>query len=122
MTISTDPILGRTEPPDPRFPHAPAGWTFEEALRIAHKEGLEPAEDHWEVVRSLQAFYARHEEADLPVKLPELHDALEEKFHHKGGFRYLYTLLPGGPIAQGCRLAGLKPPGGAVDTSFGSVA
>jgi tRNA 2-thiouridine synthesizing protein E len=36
--------------------------------------------------------------------------------------KYLYTLLPGGPIAQGCRLAGLKPPAGAVDQGFGSVA
>jgi hypothetical protein len=48
--------------------------------------------------------------------------ALDERFHHKGGMRYLYQLLPGGPVAQECRLAGLKAPAGAVDKGFGSVA
>jgi tRNA 2-thiouridine synthesizing protein E len=52
----------------------------------------------------------------------ELQDALEEKFHHKGGMKYLFTLFPGGPVAQGCRLAGLKAPAGATDRGFGSVA
>ena len=37
-----------------------------------------------------------------------LHGALNEKFHHRGGLAHLYRLLPGGPIAQGCRLAGLE--------------
>jgi tRNA 2-thiouridine synthesizing protein E len=31
-------------------------------------------------------------------------------------------LFPGGPLAQGCRLAGLEPPAGAFDPSYGSVA
>lgn len=51
----------------------------------------------------------------------ELHDALDEKFHWKGGIGYLYRLFPGGPIAQGCRIAGLRAPAGAVDRGFGSV-
>jgi tRNA 2-thiouridine synthesizing protein E len=33
----------------------------------------------------------------------------------------LFEIIPGGPVAQGCRLAGLKPPPGSVDPSFGSV-
>ncbi|MDH5470718.1 MAG: TusE/DsrC/DsvC family sulfur relay protein, partial [Gammaproteobacteria bacterium] len=28
---------------------------------------------------------------------------------------------PGGPIAQGCRIAGLVPPAGSKDSGFGSV-
>jgi tRNA 2-thiouridine synthesizing protein E len=106
--------------PEQRFPHAPADWTREAALQTARSEGLELGDDHWAVVRALQEFFARHE--DAPITLRDLHDALEEKFHYKGGVAYLYTILPGGPIAQGCRLAGLKPPGGAIDTNFGSVA
>jgi tRNA 2-thiouridine synthesizing protein E len=51
----------------------------------------------------------------------ELHDALDENFHGKGGLKYLYQLFPGGPVAQGCRIAGLKAPAGATDKSFGSV-
>lgn len=113
-------IRGASGVSDPRFPHAPAQWTPETAVEIAQQEQLTLGDDHWAVVRGLQEFFARHE--DGVTNLRELHDALEEKFHHKGGMKYLYTLLPGGPIAQGCRLAGLTPPAGAVDRGFGSVA
>jgi len=106
--------------PDPKFPFAPPDWRSENALEVARSEQLALADDHWEVVRALQEFVARHESG--AVNLRELSDALDEKFHYKGGMKYLYTLFPGGPIAQGCRLAGLKPPAGAIDPSFGSVA
>lgn len=120
MPLTTDEIRGVQASVDPRFRHAPPDWTPQRALDVARNEHLALTDDHWEVIRGLQEFFARHE--DAPITLRDLHDALDEKFHHKGGVQYLYTLLPGGPIAQGCRLAGLKPPGGAVDTSFGSVA
>lgn len=60
--------------------------------------------------------------ADSEIRRRALHDALEEKFHHKGGLKFLYTLFPRGPVAQGCRLAGLTPPPGSFDPSYGSVA
>jgi tRNA 2-thiouridine synthesizing protein E len=56
------------------------------------------------------------------INLRDLHDALDEHFHAKGGLKYLYTIFPGGPITQSCRLAGLKAPFIASDPSFGSVA
>ena len=102
------------------FRHAPLEWTPETARGTAQNESLELGEDHWELVRALQEFYARHHV--VAINLRELQDALEEKFHHKGGMKYLYSLCPGGPVAQGCRLAGLKAPGGATDRGFGSVA
>jgi tRNA 2-thiouridine synthesizing protein E len=120
MTQSTDLIQGRESVPDPNFRYAPPDWTPAEAERIAREEKLALGDDHWELVRGLQEFFARHE--DAPITLRDLHDALDEKFHYKGGVKYLYTLFPGGPIAQGCRLAGLKAPAGATDLSFGSVA
>lgn len=120
MTIGTDQIQRRDMAPDEHFPHAPPDWTRDAAVKVAQQEGLTLQEDHWAVIRGLQEFYDRHEVGT--VNLRELHDALDEKFHYKGGVKYLFTLLPGGPIAQGCRLAGLRPPGGAVDKSFGSVA
>ena len=104
---------------DPGFPHAPVDWTFAAAVETARQEGLEPGADHWDAVRALQEYFSRHE--DIPVNLRELHDALDEKFHRKGGIRQLYLLFPGGPVAQGCRIAGLKVPAGAVDKGFGSV-
>lgn len=101
------------------FRFAPLDWTPEKAREIAQQENLALGEDHWELVRALQEFYARHHA--VAINMRELQDALEEKFHHKGGMKYLYTLFPGGPIAQGCRLAGLRPPAGATDRGFGSV-
>ena len=102
------------------FRFAPLDWTLDKARATAAAEGLTPGDDHWELVRGLQEFYARQQDATLSLR--ELQDALEEKFHHKGGMKYLYTLFPGGPIVQGCRLAGLRAPAGAIDRGFGSVA
>ncbi|MGE5338700.1 MAG: TusE/DsrC/DsvC family sulfur relay protein [Gemmatimonadota bacterium] len=120
MPTTTDEIRGLTQEVDPRFRHAPPDWTPAAAEQAARAEGVVLGSDHWELVRGLQEFFARHE--DAPINLRELHDALDEKFHHKGGMHYLYSLFPGGPIAQGCRIAGLKAPAGATDLSFGSVA
>ena len=105
--------------PIPGFPHAPADWTREAAEEIAQTEGLTLTEEYWEVVRVLQALYTRSEESSLSVR--NLHDALNEHFHSAGGIKHLYILFPRGPLAQGCRLAGLQPPAGAQDKGLGSA-
>ncbi|MCO6414272.1 MAG: TusE/DsrC/DsvC family sulfur relay protein [Thiogranum sp.] len=104
---------------DPDFPYAPDGWTRAAAEQTAKDEGLELSPDHWDQLRALQEYCYRHECGNYSVR--ELHDALDEKFHARGGYKFLYRLFPGGPIAQGCRLAGLDMPAGAVDKGFGSV-
>ncbi len=101
------------------FPHAPDGWTLRMAQAAAKKEGISISEDHWKVVRALQEYFARHDEHARNMR--ELHDALDEAFHANGGIKFLYQLFPGGPVAQGCRIAGLPVPPGAVDRGFGSV-
>lgn len=101
------------------FPHAPKDWEISDTMEAAKAEGLLLDNDHWEVVRALQEYYDRHQDGRMLVR--ELHDALDEKFHSKGGTKYLLELFPGGPIAQGCRLAGLEPLAGAMDKGFGSV-
>ncbi len=120
MTSLIDEITGHGSGQDARFPHAPEDWTPAAAVKVARDEGVEINDDHWDAIRALQEYYARH--AETGINLRELHDALDEKFHRKGGMKYLYALFPGGPVAQGCRLAGLKPPAGAIDRGFGSVA
>ncbi len=102
------------------FPHAPEEWTPAATRAQAASEQLELTADHWVVIKALQAYYAKTEEIDRNMR--EMHDMLEERFYAKGGIKYLYELLPGGPIAQGCRLAGLKAPAISVDKGFGSVA
>jgi tRNA 2-thiouridine synthesizing protein E len=103
----------------PEFPFAPDAWEQGDAEKIAADEGIEMSPDHWLMLRCLQEYFAKHEESELKIR--ELKDALDEAFHQKGGIKYLHRLFPGGPIAQGCRLAGLPVPAGAVDKSFGSV-
>jgi tRNA 2-thiouridine synthesizing protein E len=102
---------------DPSFPHAPEDWSPKDGQATASAEGLELGERHWEAVRALQEYFAKNES----VNVRELHDALDERFHGRGGLRFLYELFPGGPVAQGCRVAGLQPPAGSTDQSFGSV-
>jgi len=122
MTSLMDELRSAGAPaaPDPAFPHAPEGWTKARALEVARAEGLKLEEAHWTALRALQEYFARHD--PTTINLRELHDALDEKFHRQGGIRQLYLLFPAGPVAQGCRLAGLKAPAGAVDRGFGSVA
>lgn len=104
---------------DPKFPNAPEGWTQDAAMGRAEEEGVELTDDHWVALRALQEYFSRR--ADENINVRELHDALDEKFHSKGGIKYLYELFPGGPVAQGCRLAGLRAPAGSQDPGFGSV-
>ena len=103
--------------PDPNFPHAPDEWTKAAAENTARSEGLVLTADHWALVSALQEYFAKNETPHVRV----LRDALDEKFHAKGGIKYLYHLFPRGPVAQGCRVAGLHPPAGSTDESFGSV-
>jgi tRNA 2-thiouridine synthesizing protein E len=102
---------------DADFPHAPSDWSRDTATAAARSDELELGPDHWEAIRALQALFAAQDRPNMR----QLHDALEERFHAKGGLKYLYEAFPGGPVAQGCRLAGLQPPAGAADKSFGSV-
>ena len=105
--------------PIPNFPHAPSDWTPESAEQIAQSEDLVLTDIHWEVIRALQEFYARHEGTTMHTRA--LHDALDERFHVQGGIKYLYELFPKGPLAQACPLAGLQAPPGAQDKGIGSA-
>ncbi len=100
------------------FPYAPASWSLDRAVEQARSEGIELTEEHVKMLLDLQEYFAHHEER---INLRELHDALDEEFHVDGGIKHLYQLFPGGPIAQGCRLAGLEIPRYAVDHNFGTV-
>ncbi len=99
------------------FPHAPHNWSVDAGLNMAAEAGIVLTHDHWQAIVGLQEYFSKHDFGNRR----ELVDALEEKFHSKGGMKYLYLLFPGGPVAQGCVIAGLQPPSGSVDKSFGSV-
>jgi tRNA 2-thiouridine synthesizing protein E len=123
MSALLDEIIGTQEEEsiNKMFRYAPPGWSLSAAREAARAENLEFEETHLELICALQEFFARQGE-NTPINLLRLHDALEEKFHYKGGLKFLYAIMPKGPVAQGCRLAGLKVPPGAIDSSYGSVA
>jgi tRNA 2-thiouridine synthesizing protein E len=101
------------------FPNAPQGWSPSSAEKTAKHQKIALKKEHWDVVSALQSYFKTHDKTE--VNRRELTDALEEKFHNKGGMKYLYRLLPQGPISQGCALAGINNPAGNVDLSFGSA-
>lgn len=70
-------------------------------------------------MRALQELCMHNAEPALNTR--DMHDALDEHFHAKGGIKHLYELLPKGPLAQGCLLAGLEPPAGTQEKGMGSA-
>jgi len=114
MSEIMNPSLGIK---DKNFPNAPFGWHKAEIEDVAKSDGINIIDDVWDVVRALQEYYKK---ATRP-SVREIHDALDEKFHTKGGLTYVYQILPGGPVVQGCLLAGLDVPAGGVDAAEGSV-
>lgn len=99
------------------FPNAPQGWSMKDSEEKAESLGIELKNGHWSVIQALQEYFNKNEF----INRRGLTDALEEKFHNEGGLKKLYKLLPGGPVAQGCVIAGIEPPAGSIDQSFGSV-
>ena len=117
MAESMNDILHPHQIKDPDFPNAPEDWSPAAAEAVAAGEGLQLGADHWNIIRALQGYFSSHEKPNMR----ELHDALDERFHAQGGMKFLYGILPGGPVSQGCRLAGVQAPAGSTDKSFGSV-
>lgn len=91
-------------------------WTEEQAIRLAKTQHITLTEAHWAVIRFLRRHY---ENAGNVRHARELAEALAERFSAEGGLRYLYQLFPGGPVNQGCQLAGIAVPKDAADGSFG---
>ena len=95
-----------------------APWSPQHANRLADQEGMELTEEHWDVIYYLRERYRLKGNEDAGREV--LRD-LEERYREYGGRPYLYELFPEGPLAQGCRLAGLEPPAGAQDKGMGSA-
>lgn len=122
MAQLTDEYMDDKLPPefDTEFPNAPKNWTRDEALQLAKAENIQMGDLHWRVIRVLQDYFREHPAEH--IDLHQLHEVLEQNFASEGGMKYLHKQFPDGPINQGCRLAGLKPPPGSYDAGFGSGA
>lgn len=93
-------------------------WNPDKGKKLASHEGIDMKESHWRVVDFLRNYYLEHGQAESGRELAE---ALKKAFQAQGGNAYLYTLFPEGPVAQGCRIAGLPIPAYTEDKSFGSA-
>ena len=102
------------------FPHAPPGWSQAAAHSTATVEGLECKRES--LGRRACACRNFTRATTIPISMHVNYMMRwRNTFHSRGGMKFLYKLLPGGPVTQGCRLAGLEPPAGSADKSFGSV-
>lgn len=93
-------------------------WSPLVANRIAGAEGLALEDEHWQVIYCLREWF-RMLGPDWTAR--QMTHKLDREYADLGGRRYLYELFPHGPLAQGCRLAGLPLPIGTLSRSFGSV-
>ncbi len=92
-------------------------WDEASVVRRAEAEQIELTPTHWQVLEFFRDYYLEHGRANSGREL--VYD-LEHRFEGQGGRRFLYQLFPRGPVAQGCRIAGVPAPAYTTD-SFGSV-
>jgi len=92
-------------------------WSEAQARTQAEAEGITLGDEHWAVLHFLRERFIHDGQAKSGRHVLK---ALEQEFAEKGGKRHLYMLFPDGPVAQGCRLAGLPLPPYTTDPSFGS--
>lgn len=84
-------------------------WTPDVAIAIAHEDGLELSDNHWEIIEFLRDFYTEHEVSPPSNRLfvKAVKEAMGEE---KGNSIYLMQLFPGTPAKTACRIAGLPRP------------
>lgn len=93
-------------------------WSDEIAMELAAREGITLTADHWKAVRYLRDYYRAH---GPQGNAREALCCLEQEFGAEEGKKWLYRLFPGGPVRQGCKIAGLPELAHTVDNSFGSI-
>lgn len=93
-------------------------WTRQKAETTAKTMHLSLTDAHWEVIGFIRTYFANAGELRHARELSEV---LAERFSTEGGAKYLFQLFPGGPVTQGCQLAGIQVPKDASDGSFGYI-
>ncbi len=95
-----------------------AAWSKAKAAELARADGIELTDAHMKVIALLQQLYVARGAAPHARLVAA---ALNDAFAAEGGSKLLYQLFPGGPVAQGSRLAGVPAPHDTQDLSFGST-
>ena len=96
---------------------ADQSWDRNKSADLARSEGISLNDEHWAVIVCLRRHYLEY---GLPRNTGILAKILDQQFSDLGGRDYLHLLFPGGPVAQGSRLANLSmPDANTTDISFG---
>ena len=93
-------------------------WNRSQSAALAEAEGVVFSDEHWAVILFMRKFYLEH---GLPINARITARALNKHFASAGGSKYLRRLFREGPVVQGSRLANLRTPAFATDTSFGTT-
>ena len=91
-------------------------WDKQQAKAMAKAMNISLTDAHWKVIDFIRTYFANAGELRHARDLSEV---LAERFADEGGARFLYQLFPGGPVSQGCTLAGVVVPKDASNASFG---
>lgn len=93
-------------------------WSEAKARKLAHEEHIELTEQHMNILKYLRKYYDINGQG---YNARTLLNVMEYEFGQWEGKKHLYRLFPKGPVAQGCKLAGIPLPPNCNDLSFGSV-
>ncbi len=83
-------------------------WSPEVATQIAATEGIELAEEHWELIHLLRDYYREFDAS--PAMRPLVKYCALKLGPDKGRSVYLMRLFPGSPAKLGSKIAGLPKP------------
>lgn len=93
-------------------------WNEDIGRELAEDEGLKLTDARLAIIYSLRDHYLEHGYAETGR---ELGDMLDARFADAGGRKYLRTLFPNGPVAQGMLIAGLPIPNLTINKGQGTA-
>lgn len=83
-------------------------WNTEVAEQLAHAEGIQLTEAHWQIIHALRDFYQAFELS--PAMRPLTKYLKQQLGPDKASSIYLLTLFPGSPAKIAAKIAGLPRP------------
>ncbi len=83
-------------------------WTTDAANYLAHNQGIELSDAHWEIIKLMRDFYQEFNIS--PVKKLLIKHIREKLGDEKATEDYLNKLFPGNVLKQGTLIAGLPTP------------
>jgi len=107
MTMHRFVVEGRTTATESEgYLINPDDWSESFVKARAAQEGLRLTGEHWEIIRFLRDYYAKHgRQASVREMIKHFRTVWDQQ---RGSNHYLHSLFPGGgPQKQGNRLAGL---------------